>query len=301
MPRAAPVVGEQASRVFENKYSIKNAEDHLQEQRANGTYGVTEKDGLSNELILGKVDDWIKLLIATMKNQNPDEKIKATEISQQFNSFAQTMGTKNITDMLKDYMKVLGTNQVLQAASQLDKAVELKASHFYYNPQQPTQLNFMAPEGAVKAAVVITDEHNRTLKIVEADVVPGKNSVVWDGIGIDGKKVNNGKYLFRVQAVDSNGKIMTAADGKELSLATTISGIATGSTVKDGQVYMTVGGGDFIMSSLLSVQADSTLISRQQQQKSMPFMEDTIRSELLTGTSAGDITTGLSPEITQEL
>jgi flagellar hook assembly protein FlgD len=242
---------------------VQKAEKHLLQQRENNIYAQHEEGKFTSGMVLGKFEESIKLLIAMLKHQSPDDPLKPAEIAAQFNGFAQTLGMLEIKKLLETYAKAGNTSQLLQAAAQLDKLVEVKGSHFFYDPQTPCELGFNIPEGIEKASITITDTHNRALRILSTGVHPGKNKYIWDGKDFNGDPVKPGKYLFRVQAIDKDNRIIQDDLGKDLEIETFVSGIVRGGGIHKNTAYLNIGGADYPLDSLLAIQS----VSRDEQSK----------------------------------
>ena len=170
---------------------------------------------------LGK-QDFLKLLITQMRNQDPLNPLDQNQFLAQTAQFTSLENLQNISQQLSD-MKTLAQGQSLTqgasllgktaAASGRDVSVDISGASLTFEVQAPGTLQLQILD-AQKNVV-------RTLN-TKADA-PGQYAVTWDGIDTSGKSVAPGVYHYRV--VPEGDTIAVAAQGTLSGLTPTANGV----------------------------------------------------------------------------
>jgi len=158
--------------------------------------------------------DFLNLLITQLKNQNPlnpmDHYQMATQVVQ-FNSLESLHRIHQSIDLLGAYQSSMNA---LQAAGLIGKRVEIesqslsihggKVSEGYYQLSKP---------GKVK--IEIYNDQGELIRTLEKGGKDGaKQTFIWDGNSQSGIKQPDGKYAFRVSAVDEKGNAVTVSHSR---------------------------------------------------------------------------------------
>ena len=162
---------------------------------------------------LGK-DDFLKLMIAQMKYQDPLDPLDGTEYTAQLAQFSSLEQLTNMNDKLE---ASIGTNlQLTQAvnntmtAALIGKRARIDNTSFSYNGQDNFTIGYNLPAIASSVEVKIYDENGTLIRTM--DDVPkssGAHNINWDFTDDDGNNVDYGDYTFKVTATTSNGEDMT--------------------------------------------------------------------------------------------
>lgn len=210
------------------------------------------KQKLSSDMILGKLEDWLKLLIATLKSQDPTDPVDHKDMINQFSQFAQTMGMNDIKDSIGDLKHMMSTSQAIEAAQQIDKLVKMEGCEFGLS-NELLELSFDMPPEAKEAFLVITDVHNKIIKSHKAPCIPGENSYIWTGVTNDEEIALHGEYKFYVTAYDDNGQALHDVKGGPLDIKTYIKGRSQGAGVGESGPYLKINTINYPLSHLVSV------------------------------------------------
>lgn len=232
---------------------VQRAEKHFAEQLKAGKIGVDDKGKLNTQMILGKMEEWIKLLVATLKNQDPTEPVDNKDMIAQFGTFAQTMGINEIKTFIEDLKRMMGTTQVIEAAQQLDKLAKVEADSYFYKKDRPLGLSFDMPAEAKKGTVMISDATNRVVRVFEGDFKAGENHFIWDGKNTAGESMEEGKYKFFVIPVDENNLRVKEIDGTPMAVKTYVNGIIHGGEVTPSGAKIKINGLSYPLSDLRSL------------------------------------------------
>lgn len=237
------------------------AAKQLQKERAQKTNSSASEAGFSSTMIMGKFEEGVKLMVATIKNQNPDNPMEAKDIAQQFSMFAQLMGMADIKKLLSHMSGNMDRSQSIQAASQLDNLVKVRTNTFNYNPLEPCELGFTAPGEAKSASVIITDSKNKVVRTIEGDLSfneDGYHGISWDGKDFNGEKVVPGTYKFQVVAKDGlvengGGSVLRDEMERPISLETSVLGRVLGANLQKNTLQ--VSGHYYPMDEIISIQS----------------------------------------------
>tara|TARA_A100000171_G_C2130691_1_gene146505 strand:+ start:640 stop:1551 length:912 start_codon:yes stop_codon:yes gene_type:complete len=215
-------------------------------------------EGISSESVLGNFEDSLRLLCATLKNQDPTNPMDVKDMSQQFSIVAQTQGIVEVKEILQKMSASSEVSKMLQAAQNLDNLVKIKGDEFMYSPHEQVELGFYAPPETEKASYIITDSKDHVVRIIEGEVETtgdGFHGLVWDGRDNEGQAVRPGKYKFRVSLVGADGDILRDTKGEPLAATTTVMGRVSGSDLKGGKPRYAIAGQHYDMTDLISVQS----------------------------------------------
>jgi flagellar basal-body rod modification protein FlgD len=167
-----------------------------------------------SQAILGK-DDFLKLLITQLRYQDPLEPMKGTEFAAQLAQFSSVEQLANINTNLT---QTLATNQLMTqsignslAATMIGKDVKASANEFRFTGTGDVQLGYTLPVSAAEVSVRVYDSTGTLVRtITNAPTVKGDSTVVWDGMNDNGQLVAEGKYTFKVEALDASKAALTA-------------------------------------------------------------------------------------------
>jgi flagellar basal-body rod modification protein FlgD len=164
--------------------------------------------------ILGK-DDFLKLLITQLRYQDPLEPMKGTEFAAQLAQFSSVEQLANINTNLTE---TLATNQLMTqsignslAATMIGKGVKASADEFRFTGSGDVRLGYTLPVSAAEVTVRVYDSTGALVRtITNAGTDKGDSTVVWDGTNDSGQTMAEGKYTFKVDALDSSKAALTA-------------------------------------------------------------------------------------------
>lgn len=160
---------------------------------------------------LGK-DEFLQLLVAQMKNQDPINPMDGTQFASQlaqFNSVEQLIN-------LNDGMNALAQSQQMMsnglsntmAASLAGKTVRALSNQVAVGENGDTELQFRINDIATEVEITITDESGNTIrKETIENVGSGDHSWNWDGKSDAGNRVPKGIYSIRVDAKNGDDQV----------------------------------------------------------------------------------------------
>ncbi|MGE5352069.1 MAG: flagellar hook assembly protein FlgD [Acidobacteriota bacterium] len=163
---------------------------------------------------LGK-DDFMKLMISQMKNQDPLNPMDGTQFSAQLAQFSSLEQLTNMNDSLNksiqaNYLLTQSVNNTM-SASLIGKEIKLSGSGITHNGQSSIQLGYNLASDARSASVNIYDSTGKLVKTFENEnTSAGDHKLSWNFTDNNGSKLPDGKYTFEVKAKGQDGQDMTA-------------------------------------------------------------------------------------------
>ncbi|TVQ33331.1 MAG: flagellar hook assembly protein FlgD, partial [Geminicoccaceae bacterium] len=115
----------------------------------------------------------------------------------------------------------------------LGKEVEAIGDKVVLGDSGGTRFGVSLPQGVAAAVVTIKAENGNPVRVLQAQPRPGEQSLVWDGLGINGARLPAGNYTVEVSAVDPGGRPLQAS--------TRVVGTVTGVESRYGSIVLTVG------------------------------------------------------------
>jgi flagellar basal-body rod modification protein FlgD len=165
----------------------------------------------SSKTILGK-DDFLKMLVAQLRNQDPLNPMDGTEFAAQLAQFSSVEQLANINSNLSDSMAM---NQLLtqavsntMSASLIGLKVRATSSNIQYSGEKSVKFGYTLPVNANTVTVKIFDQNNKLVRTLTGGTGIGDQTVTWDGEDQVGNTVASGSYRFAVEAVDAKGSTM---------------------------------------------------------------------------------------------
>jgi flagellar basal-body rod modification protein FlgD len=196
---------------------------------------------------LGK-DEFLKLLVAQLANQDPTNPQDSTAFVAQLAQFTSLEQQQNTVNRLDTLLLGQATANQTAASTFIGKNVTYQSGQIQLasGSAPSVQMTLSAPADQVTVAVSDGAGHVvRTMKLGAA--AAGDMAVTWDGTDNNGNVLPDGSYTIAPSAVDASGNPVP------ISLAT--GGTVTGVTFHGGVPYLQVGGGLVSMSSVVSVSA----------------------------------------------
>lgn len=157
----------------------------------------------------GGKDEFLNLMIAQMKNQDPMKPMESGEFLSQLAQFESATGIRELKDSFTGLSDILQSNQALQASSMVGRTVLV--------PSNTAELNsaglrsMIDLDGRVdELKVSIYDEFGALVRSANLGSQPkGMLSFDWDGLNNEGQALPLGKYTVKAEGV-SDG-VSTAA------------------------------------------------------------------------------------------
>lgn len=206
----------------------------------NISQNAATKTAQTSQKTLGK-EDFLKMLVAQLKNQDPLNPMDGTGFAAQL---AQFSSLEQLTNM-NEGIKSLGLYQMsmnnAQAVSLLGREVTVNNGNAVKAEGSSVDLTYELAADAKQVNVLIYDAQGELVKAIEmSNQKSGVNKVTWN-LG----SAPAGQYTYKVAALDGNGN--------DVSVATKMTGPVTGVHFKDKTIYLTVNGQDIAFDNVTDV------------------------------------------------
>lgn len=162
---------------------------------------------------LGK-DDFMKLMISQLKNQDPLNPMDGTQFSAQLAQFSSLEQLTNMNDSLNksidaNYLLTQSVNNTM-SASLIGKEIKLNGGGISYKGQDNIQLGYNLASDAKSVAVNVYDGTGKLVKSFENEnTSTGDHKLSWDFSDNNGNKLPNGSYTFEVKAKGQDDQEIT--------------------------------------------------------------------------------------------
>ncbi len=203
----------------------------------------------TGQTVMGQ-DDFLKLLVSQLQNQDPMNPMDGTEFASQLAQFTSVEQLENINTTLQSSLSASSLlNQSISNAlstTVIGKDVRASASTFNYAGSGDQNLGYTLPSAAVSAQVKILDQNGNVVRTINnTGITAGDTDVTWDGLTDGGAQAAAGQYTVQVSATDGQGAALTASPF--------IYGTVTGVKFKSTGTVFVVDGEEIDLSDILEV------------------------------------------------
>ncbi len=199
----------------------------------------------SGSQTLGK-DDFLKLLVTQLQNQDPLNPTDSTQFVSQLAQFSSLEQLSNVNENLKTVQLFDQSINNAQAVNFVGKTIKASGSMFELGSGKTHEIQYQLGEDANAVYVSIFNASGEVVRKIEMDqMTAGEQSVVWDGKDLNGNAAPAGTYSFSVQAKNADGEIMATAAYIEETL--------TGVSYHDGSTYLLAKGIEIPYSAIIEV------------------------------------------------
>lgn len=213
---------------------------------ATGLENVTAKTSTTTQTqtaqakLLGK-DDFMKLLLAQLKNQDPLNPMDGTAFTAQLAQFSSLEQLSNLNTELKAQSVNQMTSVYAQSVNMIGKEVVANAGNTITANGQTVNLNYNLSKDAQTATISIFDGNGKLVKTWdETGQKAGMNKATWDCSGVE-----IGDYTYQISAKDESGRVVSAE--------TMTTGVVTAVHFRNNQILATVNGLEIPLSSIIEV------------------------------------------------
>jgi len=191
---------------------------------------AARSNALSSANVLGE-NDFLNLLVAQLKNQDPMNPSDSTAFVAQLAQFSSLQQETNVNTNLQTLQMLDQSINNAQATNYIGKTVKATGDSFDLTAGTPYTANYELADNAGSVAVNIYDSDSNLVKTITTNnVTAGAQTITWDGTETNGNAAPSGTYSFKVSATDK--------DGNAMSTAAYVQGNIIGSSYHDGKTYL---------------------------------------------------------------
>lgn len=193
---------------------------------------------VTTQSTLGK-DEFLKMLLAQLKNQDPLSPMEGTDFAAQLAQFSSLEQLSNLNTELQNQTLSMTTMAHTQAVSMIGKAVNVQDANTITAAGQPLDIQYTLADDAQSVTVYVMDEDGKTVETIEAtEQKAGQNSITWN-------TDKTGNFTFEVLAQDVSGNSVT--------VQTLSQGTVEAVKFKDNDIYVIVNGQELPFSDVTAV------------------------------------------------
>ena len=176
-------------------------------------------------------DDFLTLMTAQLKNQDPMAPMENGEFLSQMAQFGTVNGIEDLQNTFKELASSLYSNQALQASSMVGKSALVPATTGHFDGANSVEGGVNLPSSVTDLKVTITGVGGNIIKQMDMGIQPsGVTDFVWDGTDSSGNTMPEGTYNIVAEAT---------INGENTSLETLVEGVVESVTLGSGGAGLT--------------------------------------------------------------
>jgi len=192
-------------------------------------------------------DQFLKLLVAQLKNQDPTQPQDPTAFIAQLAQFSSLEAQQNTNTKLDSLILAQATAGQANASSLIGKQVAFKTNHVQLVAGQSVTAGANLGSDAATVTVTVSDSNGKLVRTLQAGAhAAGSFAINWDGTTDDGQSAPAGAYTLQASAFDANKKAVT--------IDLTGSGVVSGVTYDGTTPHLTIDNSSVNMSDVTSIQ-----------------------------------------------
>jgi flagellar basal-body rod modification protein FlgD len=214
-------------------------------QNPSGVAQTNTTQTSGDKMTMGK-EDFMKLLIAQLKNQDPNAPVDAKEFVTQLSQLTSVEQLSNMSSQLKS-LTTATTGLVSNAAGDfVGKNIEANGSKLYLGEQNSPTSAITLAQSADDVVVTIRDDKGQAVRTLDRGFTKvGVTAISWDGKDDNGERMNPGTYSMTVEAKTKAGAPVVAS--------AEIKGIVTKVSYEQGFPELVVGDAHVALANVTSI------------------------------------------------
>lgn len=169
------------------------AVDAITSSQANAITSVAAKDQLGQ-------DQFLKLMIAQLRNQDPTSPMDPTDFLGQLAQFSTVTGIQDMNQSVSALSDSLRSSQVLGGTNLVGRDVLFATNSATLGETGSIAGAAYIPEGTSAASLVVTDAYGQQVRSMPLATRPGDLDFTWDGTTDQGTRAPAGAYSVAVVA-----------------------------------------------------------------------------------------------------
>lgn len=192
-------------------------------------------------------DDFMKLLVTQMQNQDPLDPMDAREMVSQLSELASVDELRGINHRMAVLEIGVAGMANTQTAGLVGKTVTADGAGVMLPETGPTTGVYELEGRASEVSIVVRDAAGRTVRTIEAgEGFPGGHTFEWDGLDDTGERMPAGRYSIEVSAKD--------AAGNPVAAETKVTGLVTGVSYENGYPELIIGEARVLLGDVTSIE-----------------------------------------------
>jgi flagellar basal-body rod modification protein FlgD len=167
------------------------------------------------------IDEFLTLMTAQLKNQDPMKPLEGTEFISQLATFGTVSGVQEMQTSLETLAASLRSTQTLNGATMVGRDILAAADSITHTQGGSVSGEIDVPAGASSVQVRITDSSGQVVRELTLPNTAGLQSFTWDGLRDNGTPAASDTY--DIEAIASIG---SASESLGLLLAGRVSSVS---------------------------------------------------------------------------
>ncbi|NBU24872.1 MAG: flagellar hook assembly protein FlgD [Gammaproteobacteria bacterium] len=157
--------------------------------------------GARKEMPQFGADQFITLMLAQIKNQDPMKPLEPAEFLGQLAQFSTVTGIQGMSRSVSDMVGSMRSSQALSGANLVGHDVLAQGDTAAFDGATPVEGAVAAPSGASAVQFVVRDAAGAVVRRIDAEPsATGLTQFQWDGRRDDGSAMPAGRYRVSAQA-----------------------------------------------------------------------------------------------------
>ncbi len=164
---------------------------------------------------MGK-DDFLKLLVTQLSNQDPLNPMDGQQFAAQLAQFSSVEQLLNINESMAAQAELTGllsqsmSNSI--ATGLIGKQIVSSGNQIGLSDSGATPVGFKLDAAADGVTITIKDAADKVVRTIKlGSMNSGIHEISWDGKNDDGARLPEGVYAFEIQGNDADGNSVTAS------------------------------------------------------------------------------------------
>lgn len=222
--------------------AISNVQNPSTVAQTNTTNSASQ---VKDKTTMGK-EDFMKLLVAQLKNQDPNSPVDAKEFVTQLSQLTSVEQLTNMSSQLSNLQMATTSLVNNNASSFVGKNIEANGSKLYLGSSGGAASGINLTQAADTVTLKVRDDKGQVVRTMELGKKnAGMTAISWDGNDDGGERVNPGTYSLTVEAKNKAGNPVSAD--------TKIAGIVSQVTYEQGFPELVVGGAHVALANVTSI------------------------------------------------
>lgn len=179
----------------------------------------TEEVKNEDKSVLGK-DDFMKLLLIELQNQDPTEPMDSEKILTQTSQLAGLESSENTNKALEELTAALTSTQEFSTISAIGKRADLGSDAIEHDKGSESTFELYFPEDVASGVIEITDLEDNVISTINVELdedeefkASGVYQFSWDGTDLNGAAAESGIYRVNANYTDTQGATQTTRVG----------------------------------------------------------------------------------------
>jgi len=180
------------------------------------------------------MDQFLTLLVAQMKYQDPLNPLDGTDFTAQLAQFTALEQQFQTNDQLEEILTAVKGQESGYVLDYIGKTVKTLNNAVFVEDGEANAVSYTLDDRAEVTLQIYDEDGNEVRSIYKGWQDAGSHDFDWDGLNNAGSQVDNGTYIVEVDAVDEQGYVVAHQEY--------VNGEVSGVTYYDGTPYLMIGG-----------------------------------------------------------